>query len=371
MGKKQKAVICLVILALLLITGLYVASSDTFRSTPISAITISSTIKIQQTTAAPTQLQTIPPDPTLIPSASTPSPFPVVQSNKTIPEYGVCLHIDQFDPLVTIEQLKKINSSWVRIDWDTNSINYSIESALTTLKDNGVKILAILDHKTMNYSDFTLSQWCFAVEKIMSTEAAKKVDAWEIWNEPNSIRFYLGYMDGNPRHYTDMLKEAYRIIKYVSPNALVIAAGLSPEVPTWKNPNWESWLKEFNVTSPQAYFDFQAIHLYADEQTNNYIITQTKAIMNVEDIWVTEIGQPSSPIILDNLTLNYSPENQSLYLNQSFQFLRSITQSPVFWYQLKDENNNATEIESNFGLFDTSNRPKPAANTFTVFSSLT
>lgn len=269
------------------------------------------------------------------------------------PEFGVCLHLYQFDNKTT-DLLKQINSTWIRIDWIPNQM----DTVVNAMDANGIKILAILDHNTMNFADppnpnFSLAQWTATVQSIMATDAAKKVDAWEIWNEPNVEKFQSGYMNGNPQNYVDMLKSASLVIKSVS-NATVLAAGLSPYYPE-SNPNWKTWLTGFNAASPQSFFDFQGVHLYDDATTNAYVLNETKDITK-KAIWITEIGQPSAPS-------PYTYQDQSYYLTSNLQILSEI-KNPVFWYQLKDETDGDPETENHFGLFDAGNNPKDASIAF-------
>ncbi|MCX6022556.1 MAG: cellulase family glycosylhydrolase [Chloroflexi bacterium] len=53
-----------------------------------------------------------------------------------------------------------------------------------------------------------------------------KVDAFEIWNEPN-LNYEWGNTDPDPIRYGQMLKAAYPKIKAANPNAIVITGGLS------------------------------------------------------------------------------------------------------------------------------------------------
>jgi len=97
-----------------------------------------------------------------------------------ITEYGVCLHLHQYDSTTTIQLLKQINATWIRIDWIPSE---QMDSFVNAMKDNSISILAILDHNTMNATygeNFTRLQWQETVQEIMSTDVAKKVDAWEI-----------------------------------------------------------------------------------------------------------------------------------------------------------------------------------------------
>ena len=277
------------------------------------------------------------------------------EANDSNLEYGVCVHLEQYDN-DTIGLLVSLNVRWVRIDWIPNEM----DNFVTVMKANGIKILSILDHNTMDQQNFTLLQWQNTVEAIMQTESAKKVDAWEIWNEPNMDQFYFGYMDGNPEHYFDMLKIANQTIKTNSPAATIVAAGLSPYTSSFGT--WVTWLTDFSKLSPQSYFDYQGVHLYDDAVPNQYVINQTRTIMNVPDVWVTEIGQPSAPDV-------FSEEKQSMYLRSNFLMLQTTTVNPVFWYQLKDESDLTPDKENHFGLYTVENKPKLSSETYNEFSS--
>lgn len=268
-------------------------------------------------------------------------------------EYGVCLHLHQFKSSTTIQLIKQVNATWIRIDWIPNQMDEFMEK----MKDNNISILAILDHNTMNQSEFTRIQWQTSVQEIMSTEAAKKVDAWEIWNEPNDKQYYLGYMNGNPENYFDMLKDAYQIIKDASSNATILSAGLSPHA----SYAWKVWLTDFANMFPQRYFDFQGVHLYDDAETNRDILSEIKDIIGM-NLWITEIGRPSGP-----KNQGFAPQDQANYIVSNFQMLND-KKIPIFWYQLKDEINSPYPKENYFGLFDAQDNPKPAAEAFINFT---
>ena len=284
----------------------------------------------------------------------------IISNNSSIgkTEYGVCIHIYQFNSSTTIQLMNQINATWVRIDWMPE--HEKMNEFVQTMKDNNISILAILDHNTMRKRDFTRLQWQETVQKIMSTEEAKKVDAWEIWNEPNADQFFMGYMNGAPQNYFNLLKDAYQIIKTTSTNATIIAAGLSPsnEVSYF----WKDWLKEFANLSPQEFFDFQGVHIYDDNETNLNVISETKEIIN-KDIWITEVGRPSGPSFE-----NYSQQGQASFLESNFNMLKE-SKIPIFWYQLIDETYAFPPRETHFGLFDSQNNPKLAVEAFMKYSS--
>jgi hypothetical protein len=72
-----------------------------------------------------------------------------------------------------------------------------------------------------NYQDFANFLTALA------TRYKGRIDAYQIWNEPNLAREW-GNRLPNPVEYTRLLKVAYQAIKAVDPNAYVISAGLAP-----------------------------------------------------------------------------------------------------------------------------------------------
>lgn len=54
-----------------------------------------------------------------------------------------------------------------------------------------------------------------------------RVEAYQIWNEPNLAREWGG-RPPNPAEYAEMLKIGYRAVKNADPQAIVISAGLAP-----------------------------------------------------------------------------------------------------------------------------------------------
>jgi hypothetical protein len=61
----------------------------------------------------------------------------------------------------------------------------------------------------------------------LATRYQGRIDAYQIWNEPNLAREWGGRAP-DPAQYTQLLKVAYQTIKAVDPNAYVISAGLAP-----------------------------------------------------------------------------------------------------------------------------------------------
>jgi hypothetical protein len=262
-------------------------------------------------------------------------------------EFGVCIHLSDFDSQ-TEAAMVDLGIRWVRIDWNISGMSNFMER----MWDDKIQVLAIIDHNTLNQQNFTLLDWQGNVSAIMGSDDAKLVDAWEIWNEPNNPSFYLGYMDGSPEHYFEMLKVAYNSIKLNS-NALVVSAGLSPN--DTFNGGWQTWLSKLQNLGSKNYSDIQGIHLYYDLPSTNLEKLNSIKVYGMR-VWITEIGRPSS-------SENYTPEGQATYLSNNLDLLASNVDK-VFWYELKDNNGLEPPKENYFGLITTEFIKKPSYEEF-------
>ncbi len=209
----------------------------------------------------------------------------------------------------------------------------------------GVKVLAILDYELFDYGDFTLVEW--EQEVTTAVTMAPDMPAWEIWNEPNLPQFQMGYMDGTPERYVDILQVAYEAIKSENPNALVVGPGLFTG---WGPVNLD-WLQSIIDLGALDYLDVVSIHLYYYDVTQNQaILNQAKSMVGTKPIWVTEIGAESA----------YGEDAQNTYLQENFDPQTGLTADKLFWYELADK----TGEGSTFGLARADYTYKPAYYSF-------
>jgi polysaccharide biosynthesis protein PslG len=98
----------------------------------------------------------------------------------------------------------------------------------------------------------------------VATRYKGRVDAYQIWNEPNlnvEGRSEWGGRPPNPAEYTEMLKMAYQAIKAADPEALVVSAGLAPTT-RWDDvamPDLE-FLRGMYAAGAKPYFDLLGAH---------------------------------------------------------------------------------------------------------------
>jgi len=228
------------------------------------------------------------------------------------------------------KELVEGNINWIRTDATTQSLNNIVPIA----NKYGIKVLAILDYRTMqDYGNkFTLSQWNQTVE--IYTEKYSTIQAWEIWNEPTN--FLYGFNNGSAYNYYLLLKSAYRIIKSINPNAIVIGLG---GVYLWNI----NWVKQVINYGGLNYCDVVSLHLYPSmvilkdfgllyRNLYSYTINSYIQILKNKPIWITETGLMSS-----NIT-NYAQNmgNQSQYIYTTMNLLKLFNIINVFWYAWQD-----------------------------------
>lgn len=61
----------------------------------------------------------------------------------------------------------------------------------------------------------------------LATRYKGRIDAYQIWNEPNLAREW-GNRPPNPAEYTELLRRSYEAVKAIDPEAIIISAGLAP-----------------------------------------------------------------------------------------------------------------------------------------------
>jgi hypothetical protein len=94
----------------------------------------------------------------------------------------------------------------------------------------------------------------------VATRYKGRIDAYQIWNEPNLAREW-GNRPPNAAEYTQMLKVAYEAIKAVDPYPVIITAGLAP---TTRNDDVARpdtyFIQEMYDAGGKAYFDALGAH---------------------------------------------------------------------------------------------------------------
>ena len=197
------------------------------------------------------------------------------------------------------------------------------------------------------------------------------VDAWEIWNEPNSRSFLRG---ASPARYARLLCAAYPSLKAVDASP-VLTGGLEY--------NDDGWLRRLYDAGARGCFDAVATHPYvapsdappeARDVGEVWRLTHTPAVRRVmrlngdgsKRIWITEIGWSTG--ISDDpdpWDQGVPMRVQAAYLKRAVELVRDRYRyvGPIFWYRDVDGRHGDAH-ERGLGLLRRNLRPKPALRAF-------
>jgi hypothetical protein len=220
-----------------------------------------------------------------------------------------------------------------------------------------------------------------------------RVDAWQIWNEPNLIDENNGRID--PHGFLALLRVAYPAVKQADPNALVVFPGLAPTSLMYDD--WaldDDWylqaLLEINHGEAAQYFDVLGVQAYGAGNSPdtffpgnladhpNWVdapefyfrhVEQLRAVMVNEGfadkpIWITEMGWP-----IGRLADVYgygewiTPQLQAQYLTRAYQIMRlewHWVDVAIVWHLNAAEYGDVSSAFSGFSVTNSNGSPRPA-----------
>ncbi len=212
-----------------------------------------------------------------------------------------------------------------------------------------------------------------AYAKAVATRYRGRVNAFEIWNEPQPSAFGSTDWSG----YTKLLTAAYPAIKAGNPSATVISCG-GGGIGGGPAGDCPAAVIHFGG---QASEDAYSVHPYMAPSdpdkgygVNNSPIGKAVSVQTVANhlhgfakyhtrpddqplpMWVTEIGWYSSPVPYPN-----GEAMQAAYAVRTFIDARRFNLAQkVFWYDFQDDGTDASNKENNFGFIRKDFSPKPA-----------
>jgi len=130
-----------------------------------------------------------------------------------------------------------------------------------------------------------LSDWQNYV-RILATRYKGRIEAFEIWNEPNLKNFY----SGSPEEMITLAREAYSIIKEVDPSALVVS-------PSAVGPTGAAWMDRYFELGGAKYADIVGYHFYSGAAEPEAMLVRIREVQGVmakykvnKPLWDTENG---------------------------------------------------------------------------------
>lgn len=146
-----------------------------------------------------------------------------------------------------LDLMREAGFNWVKqsLAWETiegagqGEFDWSVSDRVVThVNDKGLKLLARVGmdpdlaqfwagHPPQNADAYAAYVGAVAQRYNCTATAVGCIQALQIWNEPNLAREWGGNRP-NPAEYAAFLQKAYRAIKTVHPDAIVISAGMAP-----------------------------------------------------------------------------------------------------------------------------------------------
>jgi polysaccharide biosynthesis protein PslG len=197
--------------------------------------------------------------------------------------------------------------------------------------------------------------------------SALGVEAFEIWNEQDSSRFWN---PPDPARYAALLKVAHTAIKAAAPSMLVVTGGTSGN-------DYAFWSRAYEA-GIAGHFDVMGLHPYTGRTTPDYVYydsagriaewafvgyREIRRLMlahgDDKPIWFTELGWSSAT---DGGWASVGAITQAAYLTRAYEIMRNDPYVGVgFWYSLRDGD---WAIDATLGPLTRDFAPKPSYAAF-------
>ena len=323
---------------------------------------------------------------------------------KAPPAVGVQFHgmwatYDDAERAKILDQLVAAGTRWIRLDvsWamlqPTSGSSYDmawgvpfVDRVVNMVRSRGLNLLVTF-WRTPAWANGGAGETTLPTDPSTYAAAlrwaaaryAGRVDAWEVWNEPNQGGFMTG---ADPAAYTRLLKAAYPAAHAGDPGTTVVFGGPSM--------NDAPWIAKAYNAGAQGYFDAMATHPYMGpsdappETPDNgtiYTMAHVAAVRQLmvdngdagKPIWFTEYGWSTHPntSTMRNWELGVSRAVQADYLVRSLAYVRDRLPyvTHTFWYEADDRQTGTTRNIDNYGLMDDQLRPKESLTALAAFTA--
>jgi polysaccharide biosynthesis protein PslG len=208
-----------------------------------------------------------------------------------------------------------------------------------------------------------------AFAKEAATRYRDQIGVWEVWNEPNTEKFFRPRPDAGA--YGAMLAATYRAIKSVRPSLGVVSGGLAPAEDNGRDIAPTTFLTALYAGGFNTAFDAFGIHPYSYPAlpdavgTHSWNTAQRLGLMRdtmvaggdaAKPIWITECGAPTgtAPVAVSDAA-------QAETIGMVLRTARATNWlGPAFVYAIRDSGTDAANPEQNFGILRHDLSRKPA-----------
>jgi hypothetical protein len=202
------------------------------------------------------------------------------------------------------------------------------------------------------------------------------VTVWEVWNEPNTVKFFRPRPDADA--YGRLLTATYAAVKAVSTHIAVISGGLAPAKDNGRDVAPTTFLSALYARGYNRSFDAFSIHPYSYPAlpdapgTAVWNTAQRMGIMRStmvaggdagKQIWITECGAPTGTAAVA-VSEDVQAQTLRIVLGEA---KGSPWIGPAFVYSIRDSGSDVADAEQNFGILRHDLTPKPAYRVVSEF----
>lgn len=303
-----------------------------------------------------------------------------------------------------LNALDDAGTSWVRIDvdwaalqptdassWDLTNAVARLDRRIREVKLRGMNVLLMVTHapqwssgtasyngRPRNPADFANAvAWLAQRYPGAASNPLLKIDAIELWNQPNSNSSWAKEPANTwVTSFADLVKAAGPAVRQANPNLKVVVGGLSSSDVTWLNQFYDAGgvigtYDALGLVTYQSPGDAAPEAL--DAQWAQYYITGMKAVADLMDsksdpaqIWATEFGWTSHdntgyPEGVPNYAKGVTEQQQADYLLRGLAEMASISPriTAAFWADAINSDL-GDPMKDNYGLIGLDYLRKPA-----------
>ncbi|MDV3134729.1 GH39 family glycosyl hydrolase [Mycobacterium sp. 29Ha] len=312
-------------------------------------------------------------------------------------EIGMTMHSRGADAAAIAQQfdlMAAMNVTWVRVDFDWSvaesqrgQFNWEYPDAIVAeAAAHGMKVLGVLSSSpewarpstqgrstdARHSRPENLSEWAAFAKVVTERYAPRGVHNWEIWNEPNTQKFWPPRPDVN--EYGTLFWVAAEAIREVDEQATILIGGLAPK---FHVPDSEvaptDYLEQLYQNGAIQLADGIAVHPYTfpalpfdtpQRAVGGFKdLPELRAVMEShgdsrKKIWITEFGAPTGT--------GPHAVSDGAQATMLLQARREVQQwdwaGPLIYYELVDGGTDLADVEENFGVLRHDLSPKPAAD---------
>lgn len=325
----------------------------------------------------------------LLPSSSAALPTPRA-NDLGVSTGGPFMWLDDAELDRELAVIRSAGVAWLRIDVDWSAVESTrgqlrwtnTDRIVAAAERHGLSILGIVTYapgwaqvpgvERGNTHGQPADPAQFAgFARAAASRYAGRVDAWEVWNEPNLGSFWAPRPDAAA--YTRLLRATYPAIKSVAPSTPVLSGGLAPAVDASSGSQISpvTFARDMYRAGGKGSLDALAVHPYSypalpdDSSTSAWNTFQRLQLIRAEmvrqgdgakQMWLTEFGAPTG-----SSRVSISEPAQAEMIATGIELARSWDWvGPLFIYNGRDTGTDRSDPEQNFGLVRRDFSLKPA-----------